>query len=233
MPRNTIDFSDVEDFAPLPAGTYRAQVESMTFREAPDETKSDQISVQYVVTEDGEFLGRKAWTNLYLTPKALWRAKKWFGQMGLEDEALEYDYDDETGEVTEPDLVGVDVEIEIKNEVYKGETQARVIGVERIEAPKRKRPAKASTKKAAVEEEEDEEEDERPRKTAKSKTTKRRPAKDEDEDEDEEDDEDENDDEDEDDEEEEEEEEPRRKPSRPTAARAKAKPAPAKRRALR
>ena len=168
-PRQILDFSAVEDMSPLDAGRYRAQIEKMTFRPAPTDDKSDQISVQYIVTEDGDYLGRKAWTNLYLSAKALFRVKAWFNSMGLDGDEIAYDYDEETLEILEPDLVGVDVEITVKNELYQGEKQAKVVAVERVAPPKRLKKAKPAPEPEPEEDDEEEEEEEEappPKRTA-------------------------------------------------------------------
>lgn len=110
-----LDFDGVEDFDNIPAGVYPAVIEKLTYRPALSESeskdgkaKSASVSVEYTVT-DPEYEGRKLWQNLYFTPKAMWRAARFFKV--FEVDYRELTVDEETGIVTDPDLSGIAVEV--------------------------------------------------------------------------------------------------------------------------
>lgn len=108
MPTIPVNLADVEAFESLPEDEYLGQIDSITLQPATEQGKFDQLKVTYAVIEEGEHLGRKQSQWLSLSPKAAFRLKKWFDKFEFGDlENLEVD--DETNELIEPDLVGVQV----------------------------------------------------------------------------------------------------------------------------
>jgi len=110
-----LDFDGIEDFDNIPAGVYPAVIEKLTYRPAKEasesqdgKAKSASVSVEYTVT-DPEYEGRKLWQNLYFTPKAMWRAARFFKVFG--EDYRELDVDEETGIVLSPSLGGIAVEV--------------------------------------------------------------------------------------------------------------------------
>lgn len=149
MARTTVDFSDVQGFDALEKGEYAAVIEKVEYREATEEGKYDYLNVELTVTEPG-FEGRKLWFIWSLSPKALFRMKQGFENLGLPSDVIEIDYDDETMLVTEPELAGLPLIAVVTQRVYQGQTQNNVDTVLAASGAERKKaPAGKSTRAAA------------------------------------------------------------------------------------
>jgi hypothetical protein len=150
--RVTVDFSEVEEFEPLPKGEYPAVIESIEYREAQEEGKFDYLNVEYTVTEP-EFKGRKLWQVWSFSPKSLWRMKQTLENLGVFEEEIEVDYDEESMIVTEPALVGTPVMLTVSTRPYEGRIQNDVTAVTspdgasagKAEPGKKAAPAKKTT----------------------------------------------------------------------------------------
>jgi hypothetical protein len=118
-----LDFDGVEDFDAIPAGVYPAVIEKLTYKDATEEGKFPQVSVEYTVT-DPDYEGRKLWQNLSFSPKAIFRMKRFFDVFGEDYEELEVDED--TGIVLDPDLAGTAVEVKTHIEPYQGVDRNKV-----------------------------------------------------------------------------------------------------------
>lgn len=131
MPHIPLDFSNVETFDSLPVAKYFGSIDKIEYREATDPTKFPQLQVVYLVI-DGEFLGRKQSEFLSMSPKAAFRLKKWVDRFGFEEPLAGLDIDEETNQLLDPDLVGVNVIFEVYQDpkLYQGERQMRVRLVE-------------------------------------------------------------------------------------------------------
>lgn len=125
MPRIHVGLSDVVAFENLPLGEYLADIEKIELQPTTKEGKFDQLKVTYVVV-DGELLGRKQSEWLSLSPKALFRLKKWFAKFGVPD-TDDLEVDDETNLLLEPDLVATRVIFKVYNDRPRpGETEPSV-----------------------------------------------------------------------------------------------------------
>lgn len=169
--RIPFDFSATAD---VKDGVYDALVEKLTYRPEVDASesrdgkpKSAQISVQYTITEDGEYEGEVLFQNLYLTKKSIKRAIAFFEAFGESFDELVVD--EETGVVLEPDLSGIAVQIKT---FVDGQWGNKIDEPPVVMGKRRKAKAKPAA-------DEDDDEDEAPRKRS------RKPAVDEDDDEDE------------------------------------------------
>lgn len=133
MPVLNLDFTNVETYENLPINKYYGSIDAITYREASEPGKFPQIQVTYLVT-DGDLLGKKSSEFLSLSPNAAFRLKKWFDRFGLGDE-VELEWDEDTNQVTNPDLIGYDVIFEVYQDpkLYKGERQIRTRLVELLE----------------------------------------------------------------------------------------------------
>lgn len=125
MARTTVDFSDAQSFEALERGEYHALIEKVEYREATEEGKYDYLNVELTITEPG-FEGRKLWFIWSLSPKALWRMKQSFENLGLPSDVIEIDYDDDTMLVTEPELVGLPLIAVVTQRTYQGQVQNNV-----------------------------------------------------------------------------------------------------------
>lgn len=154
MPRITVDFSDVEDFEALPKGDYQAVIAKAEYRDFPEEPdRHPYINLEMDVS-DGEAKGRKLWSILSFSPKALWRMKQVFENLGIYMDELDIDVDEDTNAVLSPELVGLPVICSVSRRVYEGREQNQVDAITSPDAKKggsakapAKRPAKAAAKK--------------------------------------------------------------------------------------
>jgi hypothetical protein len=118
--RIPLNFDDVQEFDVLETGVYSAVIEKLMYSgegQKQDGTpKSASIRVEYTLTEP-DFEGRKVSQWLYLSPKAIFRAKSFFDRFDADiDELVLDEEEDDNGAhlVLEPDLSGEAVEIKIK-----------------------------------------------------------------------------------------------------------------------
>lgn len=125
MARVTVDFSDVQEFEALPKGEYPVVIVKAEYREPQSEDKYPYINLEMDLTE-GEFKGRKQWMILSFSPKALWRMKDVFENLGIYEEEIEVDYDEDTMLVTEPELVGIPGIAVLSQRTYEGRVQNQV-----------------------------------------------------------------------------------------------------------
>src|SRR5574337_1934014 len=112
MPTIAVNLGNVEAYDNLPIGSYYGEIDRITYREAREAGKFPQLMVTYVVT-DGDSTGRKSSEFLSLSPKAAFRLKRWFMKFGLGD-AENFEVDDETNDLLEPDLIGYAVIFTVK-----------------------------------------------------------------------------------------------------------------------
>jgi hypothetical protein len=136
VPRITVDFSEVEDFEALPKDDYPAVIVKAIYREPQDQDKFPYINLEMDVTGPGEKgtfegdpKGRKLWSILSLSPKALWRTKQVFENLDLYADEVDIDVEEgENGEmlVVDPPLVGVPVIASVSQREYEGRMQNQV-----------------------------------------------------------------------------------------------------------
>lgn len=125
MGRVTIDFSDVQDFEVLDEGEYPVIIDKAEFRPSREEGKFPYINLEMSISE-GNNKGRKLWMVLSFSPKALWRMKDVFSNLGIYDDSMEVDYDEETMLVVDPQLVGLPGIAVVSHREWEGRTQMQV-----------------------------------------------------------------------------------------------------------
>ncbi len=172
--RIPLNFDDIEsqDFDAMPTAVYSAVIEKLVYkpesRKDDGSTKAPNIRVEYTLTEP-EYEGRKISQWLYLSEKAMFRAKAWFD--AVDSDVSELVLDDETLDdgisrlVVEPDLSGTAVEVKIKRVPKYGDPEK---DDNKVDDPPvllgSKAKAKAAKSKAAEADDDDEEDqDEKPR----------------------------------------------------------------------
>lgn len=105
MPTIAVNLGQVEStFSDLPNGSYLGEIEKVVYHGAREAGKFPQLRVQYLVI-DGDLTGRRQSQFLSLSPNAAGFLKGFFEKFGLGD-AESLDVDDETDELTDPDIVG-------------------------------------------------------------------------------------------------------------------------------
>ena len=144
MTRVGVDFSDIEEFSPIEKGTYPAVVAKAEMRLAEETGKEyNYINWEFDLTE-GEFKGRKQWMVTSFSPKALWRMKEMFENIGIYQDELEIDYDEETKLITDPEVSGLPCVLEVSKKLYEGRQTNQVDAVLAPEGG----PAKKTTSRA-------------------------------------------------------------------------------------
>jgi hypothetical protein len=126
-----VDFSGTEvgNFDAIPAGSYVAKVTGGELREAGENAKypgSQYINWEFTIQE-GEYTGRKQWTNTSLREGALFGLKELLAATGKFDVDGDLDFDIE-------DVIGSDVRISVRVKDYKGEAQNEVRRVKALDA---------------------------------------------------------------------------------------------------
>lgn len=150
MERVTVDFSDVEEFSPVDKGEYPVLIEKATWVDPEVEDKFPYINLDLKITE-GEFKDRHVFTVLSLSPKALWRTKQTLENLGLFQENLDIDYDEDTLVVTSPELVGLPAVATVSKGKYEGRDTNNVEALVSADTPRAgtKRGGKSAPKAAA------------------------------------------------------------------------------------
>lgn len=170
MPRITVDFSDVQDFEVLPTGEYSGVITKTTLRNVDVEDKFPYINVEIDIQEAletkedaGDVEGRKVWMVMSTSPKALGITKQYLENLDLYVENLDIDAEEgDNGDliVTNPEMVGLPVKVQLSKRKYEGREQNQVEGIWSLNGsggsspkksgggPKKSGPAKAGGKKA-------------------------------------------------------------------------------------
>ncbi len=134
MPAIHLDFSNIEDFDPLPPGVYPVIIESLQVRDSTEKPGNQYLNWVLSVSE-GDYEGRKVFMTNGLTEKSLYYLHEQFLNLEvIEDDAAEMDLevDEETGYVLEPDVTGIAALAEVSQRVNKGKlvNQVDYLGLE-------------------------------------------------------------------------------------------------------
>ena len=149
MARTTVDFSDVQEFSAIPKGDYPAVIVKAEYRGTETTGKEHPyINWEFDLT-DGEFKGRKQWLVTSFSPKALWRLKDMMENLGVVEEEIEFDYDEETGLITDPELVGLPCVLSVSKGMYQGRETNNVDAVTAPEGGAPKKTSRGGRKPAA------------------------------------------------------------------------------------
>jgi len=109
-----VNLSGVETgkFDPIPAGRYHLKLTDGEWKEVGEQAKNagaDMYNAEFTV-QDGEFQGRKVWTNFLFIDSSVWRIKQFLEATGkFTDDQLAGELD-----VDFQDLMGSDVVANIK-----------------------------------------------------------------------------------------------------------------------
>lgn len=124
MAQYTLDFSSVEEFDPLPAGEFPVVIDHVELKTGKD---SGKLYLNWdLIVSDGDFSGRHLFMASGLGDKALWRLKQIFENLGVLEEEMVLEVDDDSGYVMTPELTGLPGVAVVKNEMYQNRIQNRV-----------------------------------------------------------------------------------------------------------
>ena len=125
----SIDFSDVKGgFEPVDEGRYACVIENVELDKGKEPPHNPYFKFTLKIT-DGEFEGRKLWTNMVLTENSLWVLKASLEALGYEfedGEEIDFEIDGDTNVVMEPEMIGHPCCVDVYNTVYRQKTQNNV-----------------------------------------------------------------------------------------------------------
>jgi hypothetical protein len=135
VPHISINLDDVEgaSFDLIPKGRYSANVDSVAM---VDSKKGDKMLYWKLTISDGEHTGRKLFFRCMLEGEGLRFTKPILESFGFTG-ALEFESDESSGLLLQPDLVGQAVTVTIVHEMYEGEPRHNVRTLESANAQPR------------------------------------------------------------------------------------------------
>lgn len=139
MPRAQVDFSKVPSTENVPAGRYPFIVENVQLRTSKEKIDPDTGELseywnwELTITE-GDFEDRRLWLMTSLVAKALWKLRGVLTNLEVElpkneetgKPMLDYDYDETTGQITDPELIGLTGVAVVKMGSYNGQERSEV-----------------------------------------------------------------------------------------------------------
>jgi hypothetical protein len=129
VPQVVIDFSEVSStFDPLPSGEYAVVVDKVELRESQS-SDNPYLNWEFSVTEEGEFKDRKLWFITSFAPKALFRMKETFESLGVYQDSMQFEIDDDTNELRSPEVVGLPGRAVVAVEPYQGQDRNKVVNI--------------------------------------------------------------------------------------------------------
>jgi hypothetical protein len=117
-----VDFSDVEGgFEVLPEGEYAVVVQKVVLRDSQS-SEYPYLNFTLEVTEPGDYEGRLLWFTSSFHPKALWRMKEVFENLGVFEENITFEVEEDGDErlVIKPELAGLPAKAVVKIRPYQG-----------------------------------------------------------------------------------------------------------------
>lgn len=154
MGRTNINFAEVEGgFEAVPEGTYDCVIEKVEVRQSKS-SDHDYLNWEYKIA-DGEYEGQRLWDITSFSPRALFRMKDVFEALGVLEDEMELDWDDDVDitpeagpSLLEPDVLGMEATLVVKNEIYENKERNRVHEVRAAGASQSKSNGKASSSSA-------------------------------------------------------------------------------------
>ena len=129
-PQIDIDFSQVEEFEPLPAGQVSILIEEVTLKQSKS-GEYPYLNWELRVSE-GEFANRRLFMMTSLSERALWRLKAVFENIGVLATQMQLQVDETTNLLLSPALSGLPAIAVVSQEVYEGRIQNRVEDLQAI-----------------------------------------------------------------------------------------------------
>ena len=124
-PTLNLDFSGVQEYDVLESGNYPVMIETVTMRQSKSDPNAYYLNWDLSITE-GDAEGRHLFFMTSLKEKALWRLKTVFESLGIYQEQMALEVDEETGVVYGPELAGLVGLAVVSQEVYEKRLQNKV-----------------------------------------------------------------------------------------------------------
>lgn len=158
MGRTTINFAEVEGgFEAVPEGVYDVVIETVEVRDSKS-SEHDYLNWEFKITgPDDDYEGQHLWMITSLSPRALFRLKDVFEVLGVLEDEMTLDWDDDV-EITpsngpvllEPDVIGMACSVKVENEMYEKKERNRVQDVLPEGASQSKSNGKSRSSSAAT-----------------------------------------------------------------------------------
>lgn len=121
MPTITLDFSEVEEYAAIPKGTYPVRIDTVEVR-IGKQSNEPYLNWTLVVT-DGDYEGSKLFMTNGLSEKSLYYLREQFRNLGILEEdsdSLELEVDEDTNMVVYPEFSDMEALADVIVQVQKG-----------------------------------------------------------------------------------------------------------------
>lgn len=164
-----VNFSDVEEFEPMPEGEYSVEIDKVEVRK--NKAGDGEYFNWEMVVLDGDYENRRLWMITSLKPQALFRLKQVLEGLDLleDEDELEIEYDDDVPieqksgpRLLYPEVEGLEATATVSNRMYDGREQNEV---KALVAERRVR-AKTKKRSTSSRRDEEDEEDEAPRRSS-------------------------------------------------------------------
>lgn len=120
----TVNFADVQVRSTLPAGDYPCVVADCVLKQ---KTGSENPYLNWdLVVAEGEGEGRHVFLTTSFKPEAMWKMMQAFQNLGISEEEFNIQFDDATGQVTSPEVIGLPCVARVFQEPYQGRMTAKV-----------------------------------------------------------------------------------------------------------
>jgi len=121
-----VNFADVEMYEIVPPGRYPAVVDKLEMRQK--EGGAHPYLAWNFRISSGEEEGRHVFNNTSFSPKALWRLIPVLAAVGVDYQAapVQFEYDEESGVVTHPMVIGNPVLLVVSNSKEGGATYVNI-----------------------------------------------------------------------------------------------------------
>lgn len=122
-----VNFSDVQSKAAVPAGDYAGVIADCVVKEKQG---SDHPYLNWdIQIAEGDHEGRHVYLTTSFKPEALWKMMETFQNLGLTDEEYNLKFDDATGQLLEPEVIGLPCTAQVFNEPYNNRMTSKVSSI--------------------------------------------------------------------------------------------------------
>jgi hypothetical protein len=119
-----VNFADVKTRSVVPAGDYPGVIADCVLRQKAG-SEHPYLNWDVVITE-GDHEGRHVFMTSTFKPEGLFNMMNAFRNLGYQEQEYNVQFNDETGQVTEPEVIGLACVARVYNEPYQGRQTAKV-----------------------------------------------------------------------------------------------------------
>lgn len=130
MGKITINFAEVQSRTVIPADNYAAVIADVVLKEKAG-SEHPYFSWEIAIAE-GEYEGRKPQAMATsMKPEALWKLQETLQNLGFEatEENFDVEWDDTTGQMTSPEVIGLPCTIVVYNEMYNNRMTSKISNI--------------------------------------------------------------------------------------------------------